>query len=468
MSTPNNLCVLPPTKLKYQDILRGEGSKKGQPWLMVNLNKKDFKNLSYKDDKVDEYRLHKFHLVIPSNVVKFDEDMEITICIYAICPKSNIEKRTYNSIIKKALFFECVLTFNNGDFPKNRIAYVLKTFFSIEQAVSYVQEIFKRNQAKWLAVFSQFIAIRSDDYGGYQFPDDEEEEESESFDLTEEQEEELERLENLKDVKKDFPLIYREGVVPCLMEAQKLSSPEFVRQILSKIGNLYSKEKTTADYSNDLRDFLLEGLEPQDSKEVCEKVIGLVEASSLQKAPVEVLTRKEEIQKEVERQERKGSLYRSFYINEHWTGEEWVTGSISSQQRSDPHRVSPGHTIKTFELLKVHFSPEPSKDGRTYMYERHPVLYLCGDRSSGMKKEPSVEEIKEKGKKFVVIFDGFPLRGLLLEEMVVVSEHATYEEAKKALINLAIKNTATFEKQLEPTKRVCRTISNHSWHRWEK
>lgn len=29
MSTPNNLCVLPPTKLKYQDILRGEGSKKG-------------------------------------------------------------------------------------------------------------------------------------------------------------------------------------------------------------------------------------------------------------------------------------------------------------------------------------------------------------------------------------------------------------------------------------------------------
>lgn len=432
---------------------------------MVNLNKKDFKNLSHKDDKVDEYRLHKFHLVIPSNVVKFDDDMGLNISIYAICPKSNIEKRTYNSIIKKSLFYECVLTFNNGDFPKNRISYVVKTFFSIEQAVSYVQEIFKRNQAKWLAVFSQFIAIRSDDYGGYQFPDDEEEEESESFDLTEEQEEELERLENLKDVKKDFLLIYKEGIVPCLMEAQKLSSPEFVRQILSKIGNLYSKEKTTADYSNDLRDFILEGLAPRDSEEVSNKVINLVETSCLQKPLAKVLTKKERIQKEVERQERGRSLYRSIYINEHWTGRERVTGSISSEQRGDPQQGSSDRTIKTFELMEVYFSPEPSKDGRTYMYERHPVLYLCGDRSPGMKKEPSVEEIREKGKKFVVIY-GFP--GLLLEEMEVVSEHATYEEAKKALIDLALLNTATLEKQLEPTKRVCKRISNHSWHRWEE
>ena len=466
MSTPNNLCVLPPTKLKYQDILRGEGSKKGQPWLIVKLNKKDFKNLSYKDDKADEYRLHKFHLVIPSNVVKFDDDMGLNISIYAICPKSNIDKRTYNSIIKKALFYECVLTFNNGGFPSKRTSYVLKTFFSIEEAIHFVQEIFKRNQAKWLAVFSQFIAIRSDVYGGYQFPDDEEEEEqeSESFDLTEEQEEELERLENFKDVKKDFPLIYREGIVPCLMEAQKLSSPEFVRQILSRIGNLYSKEKTTVDYSNDLRDFILEGLAPQDSKEVCEKVISLVEASSLQRPPVKVITKKEKIQKEVEREERRGSLYRSIYINEHWTGKERIKGTWSSDQRTD-HQQSPSeNTIETFELMEVYFSPESSKDGRTYMYERHPVLYLCGDRSPEMKREPSIEEIREKGKKFVVIY-GF--LGLLLEEMEVVSEHATYEEAKKALIDLAFINTATLEEQLEPTKKVSKINSNHSWLRWE-
>lgn len=470
MSTPNNLCVLPPTKLKYQDILRGEGSKKGQPWLMVKLNKKDFKNLSHKDDKVDEYRLHKFHLVIPSNVVKFDDDMELNITIYAICPKSNIEKRTYNSIIKKALFYECVLTFNNGGFPSKRSSYVLKTFFSIEEAIHFVQEIFKRNQAKWLAVFSQFIAIRSDDYGGYQFPDDEEEEEqdSKSFDLTEEQEEELERLENLKDVKKDFPLIYREGIVPCLMEAQKLSSPEFVRQILSRIGNLYSKEKTTADYSNDLRDFILEGLAPQDSKEVYEKVIALVEASSQDKPPVKVFTKKEEVQKEVEREDRRGYLYRSFYINEHWTGWERARGTLSSDQRTDLHQGSSAHnTIETFELMKVYFSPEPSKDGRTYVYERHPVLYLCGDRSPGMKEEPTVEEIKDKGKKFAVIYDDRFFLNLLLQEMKVISEHTTYEEAKKALIDLATINTAALEKQLEPTKKVVKEISPHSWHRWE-
>lgn len=467
MTTLNNLCVLPPSKLKYQDILRGEGSKKGQPWLMVNLNKKDFKNLSYKDDKVDEYRLHKFHLVIPSNVVKFDDDMKLHISIYAICPKSNIEKRTYNSIIKKALFYECVLTFGNGGSPNKAFSYVLKTFFSIEEATSFAQEIFKRNEAKWLAVFSQFIAIRSDDYGGYQFPDDEEEEEqeSESFDLTEEQERELERLENLEDVKKDFPLIYREGIVPCLMEAQKLSSPEFVRQILSKIGKLYSKEKTTADYSNDLRDFILEGLAPQDTKDVCEKIIGLVGASSLEKPPVKVFTKKEEIQKEVERQERRGSLYRSVYINEHWTGEEKVKGNWSSTLRTDPQQDPFENTIETFELMNVYFSPEPSKDGRTYIYERHPVLCLCCDRSSVMKKEPSVEEIKEEGKKFVVMY-GCP--GLLLEEMELVSEHTTYEEAKKALIDLAITNTATLEKELEPTKKVHRTTSSRSWHRWKE
>ena len=358
------------------------------------------------------------------------------------------------------------LTFNNGGFPSKRTSYVLKTFFSIEEAIHFVQEIFKRNQAKWLAVFSQFIAIRSDVYGGYQFPDDEEEEEqeSESFDLTEEQEEELERLENFKDVKKDFPLIYREGIVPCLMEAQKLSSPEFVRQILSRIGNLYSKEKTTVDYSNDLRDFILEGLAPQDSKEVCEKVISLVEASSLQRPPVKVITKKEKIQKEVEREERRGSLYRSIYINEHWTGKERIKGTWSSDQRTD-HQQSPSeNTIETFELMEVYFSPESSKDGRTYMYERHPVLYLCGDRSPEMKREPSIEEIREKGKKFVVIY-GF--LGLLLEEMEVVSEHATYEEAKKALIDLAFINTATLEEQLEPTKKVSKINSNHSWLRWE-
>lgn len=252
--------------------------------------------------------------------------------------------------------------------------------------------------------------------------------------------------------------------MPCLMEAQKLSSPEFVRQILSRIGNLYSKEKTTVDYSNDLRDFILEGLAPQDSKEVCEKVISLVEASSLQRPPVKVITKKEKIQKEVEREERRGSLYRSIYINEHWTGKERIKGTWSSDQRTD-HQQSPSeNTIETFELMEVYFSPESSKDGRTYMYERHPVLYLCGDRSPEMKREPSIEEIREKGKKFVVIY-GF--LGLLLEEMEVVSEHATYEEAKKALIDLAFINTATLEEQLEPTKKVSKINSNHSWLRWE-
>ena len=468
MLTPNILCVLPPTKLKYQDILRGEGSKKGQPWLMVKLNKKDFKNLSYKDDKADEYRLHKFHLVIPSNVVKFDDDMGLNITIYAICPKSNIEKRTYNSIIKNALFYECVLTFNNGDFPNKRSSYVLKTFFSIEEAIHFVQEIFNRNQAKWLAVFSQFIAIRSDDYGGYHFPDDEEEEEqeSESFDLTEEQEEELERLENLKDVKKDFPLIYREGIVPCLMEAQKLSSPEFVRQILSRIGNLYSKEKTTADYSNDLRDFILEGLAPQDSKEVCEKVIGLVEASSLQKPPVKVFTKKEKIQKEVARQERVRSLYRAFYINEHWTGRERVSGSLSSDKdRANPLLDPYKHGIQTFTLLEAYFGPEPSENGEKYRYERHPSLLLCVDRCRGMAKEPSIEEVKSKGKKFVVLYD----KGtsfLSLGEMKIISQHKTFEEAKEALTGFAIRNTKRLEFELEPTKKVVKEISPHSWHPW--
>lgn len=466
MSTANNLCVLPPTKLKYQDILRGEGSKKGQPWLMVKLNKKDFKNLSYKDDKVDEYRLHKFHLVIPSNVVKFDDDMGLNITIYAICPKSNIEKRTYNSIIKKALFYECVLTFNNGDFPNKRSSYVLKTFFSIEEAIHFVQEIFKRNQAKWLAVFSQFIAIRSDDYGGYQFPDDEEEEEQESFDLTEEQEEELERLENLKDVKKDFPLIYREGIVPCLMEAQKLSSPEFVRQILSRIGNLYSKEKTTADYSNDLRDFILEGLAPQDSKEVYEKVIALVEASGLEKPPVKVFAKKEKVQKEGEREERRGSLYRSIYINEHWTGREKVAGSWCSENRADPSLDPYKHGIETYEILEVYFGPEPSANGQTYSYERHPALHLCVDRCRGMAKEPSIEEVKSKGKKFVVLYDN-GTSFLLLGEMKVVSQHKTFEDAKEALTSFAIRNTKRLEIELEPTKKVVKEISPHSWHRWE-
>lgn len=468
MQALNKLCVLPPTKLKYQDILRGEGSKKGQSWLMVNLNKKDFKNLSHKDDKVDEFRLHKFHLVIPSNVVKFDDDMKLHISIYAICPKSNIEKRTYNSIIKKALFYECVLTFGNGGSPNKAFSYVLKTFFSIEEAIAYVQEIFERNRAKWLAVFSQFIAIRSDDYGGYQFPDDEEEEEQESefLDLTEEQEKELERLENLKDVKKDFPLIYREGIVPCLMEAQKLSSPEFVRQILSKIGNLYSKEKTTADYSNDLRDFILEGLAPQDSKEVCEKVIGIVGKSSLQKPPVKAFTKKEEIQKEAEREERRGSLYRSIYINEHWTGREKVAGSWCSENRADPLLDPYKHGIETYEILEVYFGPEPSANGQTYSYERHPALHLCVDRCRGMAKEPSIEEVRSKGKKFVVLYD----KGssfLLLGEMKFISQHKTFEEAKEALTGFAIRNTKRLEIELEPTKKVVKEISPHSWHRWE-
>lgn len=85
-------------------------------------------------------------------------------------------------------------------------------------------------------------------------------------------------------------------------------------------------------------------------------------------------------------------------------------------------------------------------------------------RKASGNNEKNPEEIREKGKKFVVIY-GF--LGLLLEEMEVVSEHATHEEAKKALIDLAFINTATLEEQLEPTKKVSKINSNHSWLRWE-